>query len=185
MTTMQSDPATTEHADAIRQTKGYVHYYGRPEWLGDMVLDLLCAEAARVRPRAIQVGRQAHSGVGEIGREVSRSARVMQLIAERAGPVRASGSANYLYYDEPKAGIDPHIDGPDFPLQILLMLEHTGYTEPRSALVVFPDGPKSAVRLPLEPGELVLFSAASVYHGRTSVGAGERLLVAGFGYVPA
>jgi hypothetical protein len=96
-----------------------------------------------------------------------------------------SGNANYLYYDRPGAKIDPHTDSPDFPLQVLLMLDQSGYTSTRrSALVIFPDGPKSAVSITLDPGQLILFRASEVVHGRTSTGTEERATLIGAGFLP-
>jgi hypothetical protein len=171
--------------DAVARSKGFVHYRGRPDWLTDITLERLKAEASDLRAHATQVDRQAHSPVGPQGRMLASSPEMLGLVADSIAAVRPSGNANYLYYDSLAAGIDPHIDSPDFPLQVLLMLWHEGFTEQRSSLVVFPEGPKRPVPVVLDPGELVLFSAASVYHGRTSVQPDECLTLMGTGYVPA
>jgi hypothetical protein len=165
------------------RTQGFVRYRGRPDWLTEPALAALVDESARLRASAGDVGRQAHSPAGPVARGFARSTRLLDLVTGHAGPVRPSGNANYLYYDKAGAGIDPHIDSPDFPWQVLLMLTHSGYGERRSSLVVFPDGPSNPVPVVLDPGELVLFRAASVYHGRTNAIEGERLVLLGVGYV--
>ena len=58
----------------------------------------------------------------------------------------------------------------------------TSKVRKRSALAVFPDGPGSAVFFRLEPGELVLFRAASVVHGRTATTGEEFVNLLGLGY---
>jgi hypothetical protein len=96
--------------------------------------------------------------------------------------VSPSEDANYLYYEQPGAGIEPHIDRSEFAAQILIMIEHYGFSQHRSRLAVFPDGPQRPVFVPLEPGELVLFRAAEVVHGRTPVGSGEVARLLGIGF---
>jgi hypothetical protein len=173
--------------DVIARAQGFVCHHGRPAWLDQQLLDELVAEATDRRSAATQIERQAHSEAGPRAQAFARSDRLVGLVAQAASRppmgVRPSGNANFLYYDQPGAGIDPHMDSPDFPLQVLLMLEHEGYGERRSALVVFPDGPKDPVRVVLDPGELVVFRAASVFHGRSRVSPGERLTLLGIGYV--
>jgi hypothetical protein len=168
--------------DIKERSMGFVHYYGRPEWLTDEILEELRAEARRRRGQASDVERQAHARVGACGSRFASSREMLRLIAVSVRPACPTGNANYLYYDSPGSGIDPHIDSVDFPLQVLLMIDHHGFTNQRSSLVIFPNGPRDPVPIVLDPGHLVLFDAASVYHGRTSVSPGERLVLLGAGY---
>lgn len=168
--------------DIKERSKGFVHYYGRPEWLTDEILEELRTEAHRRRSQASDVERQAHARVGVRGSRFASSREILRLIDISVGPACPTGNANYLYYDSPGCGIDPHIDSADFPLQVLLMIDHHGFTNQRSSLVIFPSGPTDPVPIVLDPGHLVLFDAASVYHGRTGVGPGERLVLLGAGY---
>src|SRR5256885_9031661 len=145
----------------IERSGGYVLFHGRTEWLSDGLLADLNDEAEQCRSRAQQVARQAHSVAGPKAHALAHDRSLVDVVERLAGyPVTPSGNANYLYYDEPGARIDPHIDSPDFPLQVLLILQQSGYDASRSTLVVFPDGPKSAVQVPLDPGEFTVFKAS-------------------------
>jgi hypothetical protein len=176
---------TASAAEIPVKSRGLVYYVGRPDWLRDSDIAAMLAEAREARPRATVVRLQAHCPVGAAGMAFAQAGELYELIQGYAGHVIPSGNANYLYYDRPGAKIDPHIDSPDFPLQILLMLQQSGYTDTqRSALVVFPEGPESAIRITLDPGELVLFRAADVVHGRTSIGTEEKATLIGAGYLP-
>jgi hypothetical protein len=170
-------------ARKIQASQGTVAYTGRPIWLTEQSLDELAAEATALRGTAEQ-NRQLQFGAraGQRALAFGRSPEILGLIGEFTSRQCSCQEGTYLYYERPGAGIVPHIDRPDFTLQILLMLRHTGYAEKRSALAIFPDGPKSAVYFPLEPGELILFRAASVTHGRTATAEGEFVNLLGLGY---
>jgi hypothetical protein len=170
--------------ELLTRTAGRVLFRGRPAWIDERLVEDLREEAAALRGEAQQIERQLHGFAGPRGHGLATCSSLTELVTDLAGPVRPSGNANYLYYDQAGAGIDPHIDSPDFPLQVLFMVDHQGYEERRSTLVVFPTGPQEPVPVPLDPGELVLFRAASIVHGRTSVGEAERAVLLGIGYVP-
>jgi hypothetical protein len=167
----------------IAATDGTVLYAGRPSWLGSGLLDDLAAEADALRGTALE-NRQHQYGAraGARALEFAASRDMTELITQYDSPGRVCGESTYLYYEREGAGIAPHIDRPEFSVQVLLMLRHTGYGANRSALAVFPDGPGSAVFFRLEPGELVLFRAASVVHGRTATAGEEFVNLLGLGY---
>ena len=171
--------------DELRQRAGgHLLHKGRPEWLDDALLASLAAEAADRRPEAERVDRQFHCSVGPTGRSFARSAEMQQLLNPLAPGLRPTGNANYLYYDRPAAGITPHKDSSDFPLQVLFMVDQAGWTSAdRSALLLYPDGPDGApLRILLEPGELVFFRASEIFHARSPLGATERVTLIGAGY---
>lgn len=173
-------------AELYERTGGRVLYIGRPEWLTDDILQQLADEAATRRSMAVQVDKQAHSSAEPRALELARSPEVTAFVERLAGKVELSGNANYLYYDETGACIEPHIDSPDFPLQVLIMVEEHGHGPKRSALVLFPnDSPDGAIRIGLCSGQLVFFRAASIFHGRTPVQEGETACLLGIGFVPA
>lgn len=179
---MTSLPTT---ADEMRhRARGHLLHKGRPDWLDDALLRSLAAEAAGLRPGAERVDRQFHCPVGPAGRSFARSTEMQQLLDPLAPGVRPTGNANYLYYDRPAAGIPRHKDSSDFPLQVLAMVDHAGWTSTdRSALLLYPDGPDDApLRVVLEPGELVFFRASEIFHARTPLGTTERLTLIGAGY---
>ncbi len=160
-----------------------VLYYGRPSWLGEPLLAALLAEARQRRGMAERVGKQLHSPAGPVASGAARQGPFRELVENLVGQVRPSGTANYLYYEEVGAGIEPHTDSAAFPLQVLLMLEHQ-HGAARSVLGVFPDGPEHPLGLALDPGELVLFRASELIHGRTPLRENETVILLGIGYVP-
>jgi hypothetical protein len=160
-------------------------YYGRPEWLGEEILADLAAEAEQLRRDAVLLRRQHHSPGGPKAFEFANSAELHALIRTHAGPAHESERANYLYYDEPGQGIDPHADVDAFQLNVLMTIEHLHDGGPGSTLVLFPRGPEHPVRIHQKPGELVLFWATEVFHARTKVTGTERVLNLGIGYQAA
>lgn len=169
--------------DVARLSHGNVLYWGRPEWLTDDVLRRLRLEAHTCRAAAHRVESQWHAACGPVAAGFTASPAMRALLQQHVGPVRPSGTANYLYYEEAGAGIEPHTDSPAFPLQVLLMLAHEGYGSARSELVVFPEGPASGLSIRLEPGEFVLFKAANIIHGRTRMADGESACLLGAGFM--
>lgn len=179
MNTVMSNTA----ARKVTASRGTVRYTGRPDWLTTPILDELAAEAVAMRGTAVQNSQlQFGARAGERALTFARSPEVLGLIDEFTSRRPACKEGTYLYYERPGAGIAPHIDRPEFTLQILLMLRHSGYGHRRSSLAIFPDGPKSAIYFPLEPGELILFQAANVTHGRTATSEGEIVNLLGLGY---
>jgi hypothetical protein len=175
----------TKQSEVIARSHGTLLYCGRPGWLNSDQLAVLVAEAASLRESAKQINERKQMGVavGGEGKAFALSTALNSLIEQFAGPVEFTADANYLYYEQEGAGIDPHIDRVEFSLQVLLMLEHEGYHSSRSSLALFPEGgPAHAIFIPLEPGEFVLFRAASVIHGRTPVASGETVRLLGIGY---
>jgi hypothetical protein len=103
------------------------------------------------------------------------------LVKSVAGAWRPSGIAWYLYYENAGDGIDPHIDQPEYALNVLLAIEHVWQYEPRSRLVIYPPG-EPPVRVPLEPGQLLLFNAGRFLHGREDLGRDEKLTLLSIGF---
>jgi hypothetical protein len=170
-----------DELDLSAITGGRVLYYGRPSWVGEPLLAALLAEARQRRGMAKRVGQQLHSPAGPVASGAARQGQFLKLVASLAGEVRPSGTANYLYYEEAGAGIQPHTDSAAFQLQVLLMLEHQ-HGAARSVLGVFPNGPAHPLGLALDPGELVLFRASELTHGRTPLRENETVTLLGIGY---
>jgi hypothetical protein len=176
---------TSKWADVIDRAQGHVLYAGRPDWLADTTVAQLVEEVRASRSEATRINDQGQRGApaGPAAIALAESAEVVQFVQGLAGSVSPSGDANYLYYEQAGAGIEPHIDRAEFAAQILIMIEHYGYGESRSQLAVFPDGPRRPVFVPLDPGELVLFRASEVVHGRTPVVSGEVARLLGIGFL--
>jgi hypothetical protein len=161
-----------------------VFYHGRPDWMTDELLAALQSEAAVERPHARLIKRQFHVSAGPCGSGLAGSPEMLGLIARYAAPVIANGPANYLYYERPGDGIDPHVDTHDFDLNALVLLDHHWQDEAASRLVLFPNGPERRLEYSLAPGEIVLFRATGVIHARSGVAAGEKVCNLGIGYEP-
>jgi hypothetical protein len=160
-----------------------VAFRGRPDFLDDRLLDQLQREARELRPSAHRFDEHFLGCGAPIANRFSVSPELTGLVRRHAGDVRATGVASFLYYDEEGQGIDPHIDTDIFSLNVLLMLSHMPGATGSSCLVLLP--PRSEPeRLDLQEGEMVIFFAGSVAHGRERVGQGESVTVLTFGFHP-
>ncbi len=159
-----------------------VVYRGRPEFVSDQLLSTLQTESDRLRPSAIRFHDHLVVSGAPGARQLAFSPEMGALVSAHAGAVQPTTKANYLYYDQPGLGIDPHLDNEEFSLNAIMMLQHE-YRDTRSALVLYPlDAPPEKIRL--TPGELIVMFADSIVHARERVGANERISIAAFGFSP-
>lgn len=159
-----------------------VVYRGRPGFLTDALLADLRAESDALRGTAVRFHDHLVVSGAPLARSVGFSPELRELVSPLAGPVHPTSKANYLYYDEPGLGIDPHVDNEEFSLNAILMLRHECTASP-SALVLFPlDSPPKKIHL--RPGEMIVMFADSIVHSRERVAAGERVGIAAFGFSP-
>lgn len=144
----------------------------------------LRTEAAELRPSAERRDRQiiAEPGPASAAARVARSEGVLELVGGLAGgPVQASRQQFYLFYEEPGDGVGLHVDGHEFALNLLVCVEHVAPSPSRSTLtLVTADGSRDEYAL--TPGEVVVFSAGSVFHGRSAVAPDERVCMLSSGY---
>ena len=165
-----------------RVAQGGTAYVGRPDFLTDDMLSALQQESVQSRHQARRFDDHMLFSNAPLAKSFGASAELRDLIAGSIGGVQFTGRANYIYYDEPGMGIDPHIDDEVFSLNTILVLSHTFGAE-RSSLVLYPaDG--AVERYQLQPGELIVFFADSVVHQRERVHEGEALSIAAFGFKP-
>jgi hypothetical protein len=169
---------------AIPDPTAGVYYHGRPGWMTNDLVAALRSEAAVQRSDARLIKRQFHVAAGPCGSGLARSPEMLGLIARHAVPVIANGPANYLYYERPGDGIDPHVDTHEFDLNMLVLVAHSWQAEATSKLILFPRGPEQRQEFSLAPGELVLFRATGIIHARSGVAAGETVCNLGVGYQP-
>jgi len=162
-----------------------VFYIGRPEWLTEEWLSSLRREAAAARSGAIPLRTEFFAPVGPAGRAFSTAPELLALIAARAVPAAPSGSASYLYYDQPGSELGPHLDDERFVLNVLMNLEHHFESTRCSAFLLFPHGP-APIKVFLDPGMFILFHAGAVIHARSRVSGDGREHVwnIGTGFAP-
>jgi hypothetical protein len=164
-----------------------VAFRGRPALMSDEMLASLQAEARDLRPSALRFDEHFLGCGAPIANKLATSDELVSLVREHAGEVSPTGIASFLYYDEPGQGIDPHIDTDIFSLNVLLMLDHqrpAGMgSGPGSVLVMFPPHAEPQ-QLDLEPGEMVIFFAGSIAHGRKRIAEGESVSILTFGFQP-
>ena len=161
----------------------------RPGFIDQERLDRLVAEARAQRGDATfiegQVGQagQGHGMPGPVARRlaVDRGWRRLLEPVLGGGP-RLPCTAGYLFYERPGARISPHVDYPNFAVNILVLLEHEGPPGgARSALVVHPAA-RPPVRVDLSPGEAIALEAYGLVHEREAMRDGERLTMLTLGY---
>ncbi len=160
-----------------------VAYVGRPAFMTDALLGRLQREARETRPLAQKL-EEHYLGTGApFANQFAVSDELTSFVSSNAGTVLPTGIASFLFYDEPGLGIDPHVDTDIFSLNTLLMLDHThGEGEP-SRLVLFPPymEPKEYA---LAPGDMIVFYAGTIAHGRHRMKPGESVTILTFGFHP-
>ncbi|MEU6394188.1 hypothetical protein [Streptomyces sp. NPDC046939] len=156
-------------------------YYGLAPFLSDADLSALDEESRAFRPAAERFMDHYVASGAPTARDISLSPMVLSFLTENVGEIAPTRRANYLYYDEPGLGIDPHVDKDEFSLNILTMLEHRAGSGQRSELILHPPG-QDAIHLHLKAGESLIFFADSVTHQRTRTTADEAIRLVSFGY---
>jgi hypothetical protein len=161
-----------------------VAFRGRPEFISGELLSILQQEASTARKDAVTMDGHYLGFGAPRANELAVSSQLTEFVCGWAGTVKPSGIASFLFYEREGQGIDPHIDTDIFSLNVLMMLNHTKPAGLRpSALVVFPpDGEPE--RLELEPGDMVIFFAGSIAHGRGRMRLGESVSILTFGFHP-
>jgi len=157
-----------------------VVFCGRGSFFSDNDIAALDRESRAYRERAGRFHRHYVASGAPIARELALSQSITDFLSSRVGPILPTYKANYLYYDEPGLGIDPHVDKDDFSLNVLTMLEHQAQRR-QSELVLYPPE-QDEVRVHLQPGESLVFFADSVTHQRTPTIEGEEIRLVSFGY---
>jgi hypothetical protein len=162
-------------------TTGIV-FQGRAPFFTDADLAAMDEESRANRYRAARFHDHYVSSGAPLAREMALSSDINDFLSERVGPVLPTYKANYLYYDAPGLGIDPHVDKDEFALNVLTMLEHRPDRR-HSELILYPPG-QEPVHIQLAHGESLVFFADSVTHQRTRTVAGESIRLVSFGYHP-
>ena len=162
-------------------TTGIV-FRGRAPFLTDADLAAMDSESRANRHRAQRFHDHYVTSGAPLARELALSSDIDTFLSERVGPVLPTYKANYLYYDAPGLGIDPHVDKNEFALNVLTMLEHRPERR-HSELILYPPE-QDPVHIQLAHGESLVFFADSVTHQRTRTVAGESIRLVSFGYHP-
>lgn len=155
-------------------------FCGHGSFFSDNDIAALDHESRAYRARAGRFHRHYVASGAPIARELALSQSINDFLSSRVGPILPTYKANYLYYDEPGLGIDPHVDKDEFSLNVLTMLEHQPQRR-QSELILYPPE-QDAVRIHLQPGESLVFFADSVTHQRTRTIEGEKIRLVSFGY---
>ena len=168
------------HGDKRPEFDTGVVFCGRGSFLSDEDVTVLDYESLAYRPRAERFHDHYVASGAPIARELALSQSINDFLSSRVGPVLPTYKANYLYYDEPGLGIDPHVDKDEFSLNVLTMLEHRPDRR-HSELILYPPE-RDVIHVHLEPGESLVFFADSVTHQRTRTVDGEAIRLVSFGY---
>jgi hypothetical protein len=177
-TVQQSLPKLHDGTRAKFQT-GIV-FCGRGTFFADSDIKALDQESRAYRARAGRFHRHYVASGAPIASELASSRSINDFLSSQVGPILPTNKANYLYYDEPGLGIDPHVDKDEFSLNILTMLEHQPDLR-QSELILYPPE-QDEIKIHLQPGESLVFFADSVTHQRTRTVQGEKIRLVAFGY---
>jgi hypothetical protein len=174
-------------AMAAERSAGYA-VLGRPAFLTDERLEALVQEAGELRATAEPAGHdpgqagQLYADPGPVARKLVVDKGWGELCREALGfERRPPYTAGYLYYEQPGAGIVPHVDDPSFAVNVIIVVSRQASEGQRSATVLHPAG-QSPVRVVLEPGEAVLLEADGLVHAREGMREGEQVIVLSMGF---
>ncbi|AHE29199.1 hypothetical protein [Burkholderia pseudomallei] len=167
-------------APMIAGRKSGIAYCGRPPWLSEEILVRLQNESLQMRAEAARFHDHLVASNGTMASQVATSGEMKRFIQDYVGNFIPSGKANYLYYDAPGMGIEPHVDTDDFGLNAVMLLEHQYQSDPSSLVIFEHDGSRQVIRL--TPGEMIVFFASSVVHAREFIKAGEIVRIVAFGF---
>lgn len=162
-------------------TTGIV-FRGRAPFFTEADIAAMDEESLASRHRAERFHDHYVASGAPLAREMALSSDINAFLSERVGPVLPTYKANYLYYDAPGLGIDPHVDKDEFALNVLTMLEHRP-ADRHSELILYPPD-QEPVHIQLAHGESLVFFADSVTHQRTRTVEGESIRLVSFGYHP-
>jgi hypothetical protein len=160
-----------------------VAWRGSPNFMTPTRLEALRLEANANRADAIKHDQHFLACGGRLADELAVCADLVALVKSSAGPVRATGTASYIYYDIPGQNICPHIDTDVFSINAILMLRHDYSDDPKSFLEIYPQN-QPCESILLIPGEMIIFWADSVVHARSSVGLAETVNILTIGFQP-
>jgi len=163
-----------------------IYFVGLPAWLTEKTLTSLQQEGVRQRATAEHIRAQYFGDIGPVAKALIGSPGLQEFVTKNSVPARASGFANYRYYDIRESQVRPHVDNDNFALNLIVMLAHVYGLVRRSGLLLFPRGPDDPVAIGLEPGEVILFNAKDVIHARTPISEDgcERAVNLGIGFTP-
>ena len=158
-------------------------YRGRPAFLADELLQRLKEESAALRSTAVRFDDHLVASGAPFASQIASSPELRGLLEAHTERFVPTMKADYLYYDWPGFGLDPHVDNEEFALNAILMLEHIYEDEP-SALVLYPPG-SPPERILLAPGEFIVLYADSIAHARERMKQNERVSIVAFGFQPS
>ncbi len=156
--------------------KSGIIFFGYKEFLDETLMSSLVSEAKSLRNSAVR--RKGGTGCSHFGGEVAT--KIAKLLLEDMNKkfefdeFVLDGEPSYLYYDSLGDGIGPHIDKGEFTINALISVVHTAQKEFASSTFVYGvDGKKHDFMI--KPGQVLIFDAGHLFHGRTPFGAGETV----------
>jgi hypothetical protein len=141
-----------------------VIWHGKASFITSKQWIELNQESIKCRGNAKRYDKHLRADGGSAAMQVANHPELVQLIKNLISNVRPAGKADYLYYDQEGMGIAPHVDNVEFPINSLLMLEHSYIKDP-SAFVIYTSSLVKR-RIFLAPGEMIIFYAHATIHHR-------------------
>ncbi|MCS4267934.1 MULTISPECIES: 2OG-Fe(II) oxygenase [Serratia] len=178
--TLQSLAELQPHHDRV--TVNGIAWKGRPDFLSEELFAALNEESKELYHLSQRFDDHLVSSGGIIARQVGFSEQLIDQVKKYAGNIIPTGKTNYLYYNEKGMGIDPHIDNAEFPMNVIMMLDHKSESSP-SALILYPTD-QEPVRIYLQPGEMIILFADSILHSRERMKVNEEVRIVAFGFQP-
>lgn len=158
--------------------KSGILFFGYREFLNEPLLSSLIAESKSLRRFATR--RIEGMGCAHFGGEVARN--IAELLSKdinnkfTSNKFELDGEPSYLYYDSLGDGIGPHIDKGEFTINALIGVDYTVVQEFASSTFVYGvDGKRH--NFIIKPGQVLIFDAGHLFHGRDAVGPGESVTI--------
>jgi len=153
---------------------------GRPSHLSSKVFAELVAESAQRKAGAKPTDRYLLARGGPSASHLARSEWLGSFVSSHFPTVKPTGISSYIYYDDPGAGLDPHVDTEIYSVNVIVMISHR-YVDKPSGLLVWNDHvvPRSII---MKPGQMTILNAGSVVHAREDIGEGEHVHILTIGF---
>lgn len=156
---------------------------GRPEVITNEVLEEFNKEALIKRETAFKRNNTFVSSPGDLASAFIYSDWLQSKIKSLYSNVTSSGYGTYIYYEYEGSHVKPHVDVGEFIVNVLLVLSHSidNIKNYNSFTMTFDENIEPTIHR-LEPGEILIFPAGSIFHSRIPVETDEKVTILTSGF---
>jgi hypothetical protein len=181
-TLQKRDPITIYTFDLIRnyfriKIDKHVIWKGMPEFMNEKILSEFQKESRKKRKQATQRNDAFVSSPGDVASEIIQSDWIQNKVKQLYPRSSFSGFGTYIYYDYDGSNVRPHVDVGEFLINVLVNVEHLFSSKtPTSSTIIYGKDFKERKCFTV-PGEILIFPAGALFHGRAPVSNNEKITI--------